>query len=83
MSFAAPAPAARFAMRLRSTLLAGAVTAVACSPTNAQEGLSVAQRRAIDSAANGNLAAYGGPSVAIAVVRDGKIVYQQAYGHRR
>ena len=78
-----PAPAARFAMWLRSTLLAGAVTAVVCSPTNAQEGLSVAQRRAIDSAATWILAAHGGPSAAIAIVRDAKIVYEQAYGNRR
>ncbi|MBM4189021.1 MAG: beta-lactamase family protein [Gemmatimonadetes bacterium] len=69
--------------RLTVLTLAAAFTAGACSPTNAQEGLSVAQRRAIDSAAAGNLAAHGGPSVAIAVVREGKIVYQQAYGNRR
>jgi CubicO group peptidase (beta-lactamase class C family) len=46
----------------------------------AQEALSADTRAAIDKAAAEILAKTGAPSASIAVVKDGKIAYEHAYG---
>jgi CubicO group peptidase (beta-lactamase class C family) len=50
---------------------------------NAQADLSPELRSKIDKLANDALAESGVPSASIAVVRDGKIVYLNAYGSAR
>ncbi len=45
--------------------------------------LSPAERAKVDNIVNDTLAATGVPSISLAVVRDGKIVYAQAYGAGR
>ena len=74
-------------VRTRSPLRAaigGAVIALASAgPLAAQAALSPATRAQIDSAARIVLAATGAPSVSIAVVRNGTIVYTNAYGLAR
>ena len=50
---------------------------------SAQTALSAATRAQIDSAARAVLAATGAPSASLAVVRDGAIVYTNAYGLAR
>src|SRR5688500_17872324 len=52
-------------------------------PAFALETLSPAQCTAIDSAVTAVLDSRGAPSASIAVVQDGKIVYEQAYGSAR
>lgn len=49
----------------------------------AQGTLFTAQRARIDSAVTAVLASTGAPSASIAVVWDGKIVYEHAYGSAR
>ena len=46
----------------------------------ADAGLPAEMRSAIDAAAREVLAATGAPSASVAVLRDGKIAYVQAYG---
>ena len=74
-------------VRTRSPLRAaigGAVIALASAgPLAAQAALSPTTRAQIDSAARIVLAATGAPSVSIAVVRNGTIVYTNAYGLAR
>ena len=47
------------------------------------QSLTPAERAGIDSAVSGILAGTGAPSASIAVVRQGTIVYEQAYGNAR
>jgi len=49
----------------------------------AQVTLTDLQQRRIDSAANAVLTSTGAPGAAIAIVRDGRIVYEHAYGRGR
>ena len=55
---------------------------IACQPLPAQE-LSVELRRKIDGVVNDALAKTGVPSASLAIVKDGKIAYLQAYGTAR
>jgi len=55
---------------------------VACQPLLAQE-LSVELRHKIDGVVNDALAKTGVPSASLAIVKDGKIAYLQAYGTAR
>jgi len=55
---------------------------IACQPLVAQE-LSVELRRKIDGVVNDALAKTGVPSASLAIVKDGKIAYLQAYGTAR
>jgi CubicO group peptidase (beta-lactamase class C family) len=66
-------------MRLASMLLAFLVTATAL---RAQE-LPAASRAEIDKAVLEILARSGAPSASVAVVKDGAIVYEHAYGNAR
>ena len=50
---------------------------------NAAAALDPTLRAAIDAAARETLAATGAPSASVAVVRDGRIAYVQAYGSAR
>jgi CubicO group peptidase (beta-lactamase class C family) len=61
-------------------LMAAALTARADAP---QAELSPAAIQRIDAAAAAVLAKTGTPSASIAIVRDGRIVYSQAYGRAR
>ncbi|HEY4321536.1 MAG TPA: serine hydrolase domain-containing protein [Gemmatimonadales bacterium] len=56
---------------------------LAAAPLRAQDTLPSAMRAHIDSAAHDVLTRTGAPSASIAVVRDGRIVYAQAYGTAR
>ena len=60
----------------------GLAFALRSNPALAQSdaGLPAEMRSAIDAAAREVLAATGAPSASVAVVRDGKIAYVQAYG---
>jgi len=49
----------------------------------AQVTLTDLQQRRVDSAANAVLTSTGAPGAAIAIVRDGRIVYEHAYGRGR
>ncbi len=55
----------------------------ATAPASAAETLSPGQRAKIDASVGDLLATSGAPSASIAVVRDGAIVYTQAYGSAR
>jgi len=55
---------------------------IACQPLLAQE-LSAELRHKIDGVANDVLAKTGVPSASVAIVKDGKIAYLQAYGTAR
>jgi CubicO group peptidase (beta-lactamase class C family) len=55
---------------------------VACQPVSAQE-LPAELRHKIDGVVNNALAKTGVPSASVAVVKDGKIAYLQAYGTAR
>lgn len=68
---------------IRGFVLAGAVGTLAILPMDAQEILPAAQRASIDITVADVLSATGTPSASIAVVRDAKIVYEQAYGASR
>jgi D-alanyl-D-alanine carboxypeptidase len=49
----------------------------------AAQALTDVQRHRVDSAANAVLESTGAPGAAIAIVRDGRIVYEHAYGRGR
>ena len=66
----------------RSAALSAGLLALAAS-ANAQQSLTAAQRARIDSAALQVLANTGAPSASIAVVLDGAIAYEKAYGNAR
>ncbi len=61
----------------------GALLLLAGTARLAAQQLSDAERARIDSSAQAVLAATGAPSASIAVVRGGRIVYEQAYGQAR
>ncbi|HYM62039.1 MAG TPA: serine hydrolase domain-containing protein [Thermoanaerobaculia bacterium] len=63
-------------------LLVLLILAVAASLI-AQDVLPADTRASIDKAANDILAKSGAPSASIAVVKDGRIVYEQAYGNAK
>src|SRR6516165_9488849 len=68
-------------MTLRSVVL---FILVACGGSaRAQSLLEAAVRSKIDQAAQAVLAETGAPSASIAIVTDGRIAYQQAYGKAR
>lgn len=74
----------RFAAGVRAGLSALVLAAVApAAPAVAQETLPAAQRVQIDSVVTSLLSRTKAPSASIAVVRDGKVAYEQAYGHAR
>jgi len=58
------------------------ILAVAASPLSAQQ-LTPAEQAQVDSAAEAVLGGTGAPSASIAIVRSGRIVYEQAYGRGR
>jgi CubicO group peptidase (beta-lactamase class C family) len=64
---------------LAATTLLGVLHA---APASAQS-LTDADRARVDSAATAVLAATGAPSASLAIVRGGRIVYEQAYGDGR
>ncbi|MBS1810867.1 MAG: beta-lactamase family protein [Acidobacteria bacterium] len=64
---------------LRSLIVIAVLTITA----HAQATLSTAQQSRIDSVVADTLKATGAPGASIAVVRDGKIVYERAYGSGR
>jgi len=67
---------------LRRALLAS--TLIAAAPAVfAQEALSASQRAKIDDAVTSVLAATGAPGASIAVVGEGRIAYEHAYGSAR
>src|ERR1051325_4553208 len=59
------------------------VGALAASSALAQSSLSAEERANIDKVAAQTLARTGVPSASVAVVRDGQVVYEQAYGDAR
>src|SRR3954468_22439062 len=62
---------------------AALILAVVVLRAQAQDSLPAAMRATIDSAASAVLSSTGTPSVSVAVVRDGRIVYTNAYGLAR
>jgi D-alanyl-D-alanine carboxypeptidase len=66
-------------MTIRQLIPCLALVAALASPAVAQP-LADAERTAIDTAARAALDATGSPGASIAVVRGGRIVYEQAYG---
>ena len=68
---------------LRVTLLRFATLLAPVASAAAQSSIPASTRAQIDSAARAVLAATGAPSASIAVVRDGAIVYTNAYGSAR
>jgi D-alanyl-D-alanine carboxypeptidase len=66
-------------MAIRILVQCAAVVALFAASATAQP-LSEAERASIDSAATAALAATGSPGASIAVVRGGRLVYEQAYG---
>ena len=58
----------------------GVVIALGATPAFAQSDLPAEMRAAIDAAANAALKDSGAPGASIAVVKDGKLAYVQAYG---
>jgi D-alanyl-D-alanine carboxypeptidase len=60
-----------------------AILAASATALSAQSPLPLAMRTTIDSTALAVLAATGAPSASIAVVRDGAVVYTNAYGNAR
>src|SRR5512146_2130486 len=68
---------------LRVTLLRFATLLAPVASAAAQSSVPASTRAQIDSAARAVLAATGAPSASIAVVRDGAIVYTNAYGSAR
>ena len=69
--------------RLSRSLVIAIILLSALSVANAQGDLSPELRSKIDKLATDVLASSGVPSASIAVVRDGKIVYLNAYGSAR
>lgn len=70
-------------MRKRWVVRAVTGALLLAAPVRAQEGLGAPQRARIDSAVAAVLAGTGAPSASIAVVQEGRIVYEQAYGTGR
>ncbi len=68
---------------LRRPLAAATLLATLASAPAAAQQLSDAERARVDSAATAVLAATGAPSASLAIVRGGRIVYEQAYGDAR
>src|SRR5512146_2613491 len=68
---------------LRVSVLRFATLLTPVAALAAQPSFPVSTRATIDSAARAVLAATGAPSASIAVVRDGAIVYTNAYGSAR
>ena len=68
---------------LHVTLLRFAALLAPVASAAAQSSVPASTRAQIDSAARAVLAATGAPSASIAVVRDGAIVYTNAYGSAR
>jgi CubicO group peptidase (beta-lactamase class C family) len=64
---------------MRILVQCAVIVAAFAAPVSAQ-ALSAAERTAIDSAAKAALESTGSPGASIAVVRGGRIVYEQAYG---
>jgi D-alanyl-D-alanine carboxypeptidase len=64
---------------MRKTVIAFAAIATFTAVLHAQE-LPADMRASIDKAATDTLVKSGAPSASVAVVRDGKIVYEHAYG---
>src|SRR5947209_15013164 len=64
---------------MRKTVIAFVAIAFVTAVLHAQE-LPADMRASIDKAAADTLAKTGAPSASVAVVRDGKIVYEHAYG---
>src|SRR5262245_59382765 len=61
-----------------------AIASLAIHPASAAaQALPASQRLAIDSAVATVLASTGAPGASIAIVRDGKIAYERAYGTAR
>ena len=75
-------PAARGCQSTRARLLAAVVGGLLATSAAAQP-LTGEERAAIDSAALVALAETGAPSASVAIVRDGAIVYENAYGNGR
>lgn len=67
----------------RLSLLRQLGFAAAIAPALLAQQLSPGERAQIDSAAVSVLRATGAPSASIAIVRDGRIVYEHAYGDAR
>jgi CubicO group peptidase (beta-lactamase class C family) len=65
------------------SIVSSAILAIPPSQAGAQAAMSPPMQAQIDSAAREVLAATGAPSASVAVVRDGKIVYANAYGTAR
>ena len=66
-----------------SVVLSAAASLSPLARVHGQSALPAATRARIDSAARAVLASTGAPSASIAVVRDGAIVYTNAYGLAR
>lgn len=74
----------RFAARVVMAALAGGALAnFPVTELAAQHMLSTAERARVDSVVTSFLSETGVPSASIAVVRDGEIAYEQAYGKGR
>lgn len=66
---------------LLATLLIGFVCDVAAAPSTSGESLEPALQEKIDTAVRQILARTGVPSASIALVRDQRLIYAQAYGY--
>ena len=75
-------PHRRAPRRAARAAIGALLAALAAAPLAAQQ-LSDAERARVDSSAQAVLDATGAPSASIAVVRGGRIVYEQAYGQAR
>lgn len=73
----------RVATRSLGVLVVTLSLAGAAQPLTAQEGLPAPLRSGIDKAVGEVLTKSGAPSASIAVVKEGTIVYEQAYGTAR
>lgn len=74
----------RFAVGMRAGLFVLVLVAwLPAPPAVAQETLPAAQRAQIDSMVSSLLSRTEAPGASIAVVRDGKVAYEQAYGQAR
>lgn len=69
--------------RVLSCLVGIAILLFCLRPASAQNQIAVDSRQKIDNLATDVLAKTGVPSASIAVVKDGQIVYLQAYGNAR
>ena len=73
----------RMIPRCMRMLCVAALLALASAPVFAASSLPDNLEAQIDKIANDALAKSGVPSASVAVVRDGELVYAQAYGHAR